>query len=573
MKRKIFTLSSLVLLSLQPVTTLAAVPVTNVETSATTEQINENNTNNEMKEEASKETAPEETVESTSESESIDSGQSESTSETSSTESSQTEETTDSSVETTDSSDSETSTTESTTETTSSSSTTETSTATTESSKPKNPKPDKTKKPEKPQPAGKKPAGGVQGPVLPPYGSIQTYPTLTGSEFVEEIGRYAAVIADKYDLYASVMIAQACLETGFGGSSLSQAPYHNLFGIKGAYQGKSVNLGTWEEENGKAYTTTAGFRVYPSYQESLLDYVKLLKTGLTGNGSFYKNTWKTTTLNYKQATKALTGTYATDSLYAEKLNGIIEAYDLQRFDSEYSYTFYEVANGVTSNDVVKYSKKTLKELNEWNPTLADIEEDQKKAAKEAEEAAKRGETNQLMPTTIQQEEEAKKEEENKKPKELKLVPGEKIVIGRKLIKAHEAINLNLVTKGKFSVPLAKNKYVVSSEYGPRWGTNHNGIDLAAPSGTPIYASSNGVVIDSGYSGSAGNYVIIQHSDGIYTSYFHMSRRAARNNQKLKRGELIGYVGSTGDSTGPHLHFAVGSGLWTGYINPRNLLDF
>lgn len=88
---------------------------------------------------------------------------------------------------------------------------------------------------------------------------------------------------------------------------------------------------------------------------------------------------------------------------------------------------------------------------------------------------------------------------------------------------------------------------------------YNGVDLAAPAGTPIYAAAAGKVIISksfGYNGGYGNYVAIYHSNGTQTLYSHLSRNAVVANTDVERGQIIGYVGSTGKSTGPHLHFEV-----------------
>jgi murein DD-endopeptidase MepM/ murein hydrolase activator NlpD len=86
---------------------------------------------------------------------------------------------------------------------------------------------------------------------------------------------------------------------------------------------------------------------------------------------------------------------------------------------------------------------------------------------------------------------------------------------------------------------------------------HAGLDFAAPIGTPIYATADGVVKVAGFSdGGYGNHVIINHGYGYETLYGHMVRVKARVGQHVKRGEVIGYVGSTGKSTGPHCHYEV-----------------
>lgn len=86
---------------------------------------------------------------------------------------------------------------------------------------------------------------------------------------------------------------------------------------------------------------------------------------------------------------------------------------------------------------------------------------------------------------------------------------------------------------------------------------HAGLDFAAPQGTPIYATADGTVSTSGNTGNGyGNHVIINHGYGYETLYGHMVRVKARNGQVVKRGEVIGWVGSTGKSTGPHCHYEV-----------------
>lgn len=157
----------------------------------------------------------------------------------------------------------------------------------------------------------------------------------TTNEFIQSIGTDAQRIAWDEGLYASVMIAQAILETGSSNSQLARPPHHNLFGIKGSYQGKNVSFSTQEDKgNGQLYTIQSAFRQYPSYKESLEDYAALLKKGISGNAGFYQATWKANAATYREATSALTGKYATDTSYDKKLNALIETYELTRFDCE-----------------------------------------------------------------------------------------------------------------------------------------------------------------------------------------------------------------------------------------------
>ncbi|MEO1768828.1 glucosaminidase domain-containing protein [Candidatus Enterococcus ferrettii] len=157
----------------------------------------------------------------------------------------------------------------------------------------------------------------------------------TTEAFIQTIGADAQTIAWSEGLYASVMIAQAILETGSGNSQLARPPYHNLFGIKGSYQGKNVSFNTQEDKgNGQLYTIQSAFRQYPGYRESLEDYAALLKKGISSNAGFYQATWKENASTYQAATKALTGKYATDTSYDKKLNALIETYGLDAWDQE-----------------------------------------------------------------------------------------------------------------------------------------------------------------------------------------------------------------------------------------------
>ena len=119
--------------------------------------------------------------------------------------------------------------------------------------------------------------------------------------------------------------------------------------------------------------------------------------------------------------------------------------------------------------------------------------------------------------------------------------------------------------------------MVTSPFGPRTAPTagassyHQGIDLGAAEGTPIYATRTGRVSIASYSNSAGNYVSINHGDGFSSIYMHMTRYVVSSGQAVSAGQLIGYVGSTGISTGPHLHFGISlNGV---YVNPAIYIGF
>jgi len=98
--------------------------------------------------------------------------------------------------------------------------------------------------------------------------------------------------------------------------------------------------------------------------------------------------------------------------------------------------------------------------------------------------------------------------------------------------------------------------VITSGYGLRWGRLHAGLDIGARSGTPILSAGTGVVIYASWLGGYGNLVVVDHGKGLSTAYAHMQRINARVGQSVAQGGLLGEVGSTGFSTGPHLHFEV-----------------
>lgn len=285
--------------------------------------------------------------------------------------------------------------------------------------------------------------------------------------FILRLGKEARKIGQEKNIYASVMIAQAILESASGNSQLASEPNFNLFGIKGAYEGQSVNFGTHEDDgSGNLYMIDAGFKKYPSYKESLEDYGDLITKGIDGSPEFYKGTWKSDAKSYQEATQFLTGRYATDITYNQKLNGLIETYQLTRFDREETTT--------------------------------------------------------------------------------------------------QAVTHPLPEGG-----------TVSSHYGQRGEETHRGVDFAAPSGSPIVAIKSGVVVTSEFNSSWGEYVVVAHEDGKASLYAHQSQRLVKVGDLVEAGDILGLVGSTGDSTGPHLHVEIsldGSLSMNSLIDPLSILD-
>ena len=126
-------------------------------------------------------------------------------------------------------------------------------------------------------------------------------------------------------------------------------------------------------------------------------------------------------------------------------------------------------------------------------------------------------------------------------------------LAAKIQAAQSHSNVQPTGSGQLSWPVSA---PITSPFGWRWGRMHEGVDLGAAYGTSIAAAAAGAVIYAGWLGGYGNLTVIDHGGGLATAYGHQSRIAVSVGQQVARGEIIGYVGSTGHSTGPHLHFEV-----------------
>ena len=125
------------------------------------------------------------------------------------------------------------------------------------------------------------------------------------------------------------------------------------------------------------------------------------------------------------------------------------------------------------------------------------------------------------------------------------------------------------------VPLPKPKAIITSPFGmrnhPTLGrpVKHNGIDFGSGRGTEIYAASNGKVVLAEFNSSFGSYIVIEHKDGQSTAYAHLDKLVISKGESVSKGQLIGYSGSTGRSTGPHLHYEVRTNGIP--VNPKDYL--
>ena len=173
----------------------------------------------------------------------------------------------------------------------------------------------------------------------------------SSTSFLNTAAKQAQRAAKKYGVYPSVMIAQAIVESDWGQSGLA-VKGNNLFGMKAddSWTGKSVTMKT-QEWNGKKYVTVdAAFRAYPNYEASFADNGKKLRLGVSWQPDRYQGAWIENAKSYTNATKALTGTYATAPTYNKTLNQRITEYDLTQYDPQISRatkTMYAKKSGAT----------------------------------------------------------------------------------------------------------------------------------------------------------------------------------------------------------------------------------
>ncbi len=217
---------------------------------------------------------------------------------------------------------------------------------------------------------------------------------------------------------------------------------------------------------------------------------------------------------------------------------------------------YEARITDAQKQASEYQKDILAQENAIQQMEAQIKRQEEEARKKAEEEARR-----------------KAEEEKRKKEE-----------AAKANKKEETSKNNTDSSSNKTQSTGNTKFIwpcpssrrVTSEFGGRESptegasSNHQGIDIGASSGSNIVAAASGTVVISTYSYSAGNYVMINHGGGVYTVYMHCSKLLASVGDTVKQGEVIAKVGSTGYSTGPHLHFGVrvnGS-----YVNPRKYVS-
>ncbi|MEY8294607.1 glycoside hydrolase family 73 protein [Limosilactobacillus caviae] len=173
----------------------------------------------------------------------------------------------------------------------------------------------------------KEEAQSISEPDLHTY--LPQLPSAIQAKFINRIAPVTQQIGKEYDLYPSVIIAQAALESDWGCSMLGKSPYNNLFGVKGYFDQQTVSQLTTEyDPQGQKLQVFSNFRRYPNEYEALKDYAKTLDDPL------YHNVHRQNTSSYRDATRALRGRYATDPQYDQKLNRLIDTYQLTKYDDQ-----------------------------------------------------------------------------------------------------------------------------------------------------------------------------------------------------------------------------------------------
>ena len=240
------------------------------------------------------------------------------------------------------------------------------------------------------------------------------------------------------------------------------------------------------------------------------------------------------------------------------------------FDSSSFADLLDRANFV--NEVIEYDNGVMDELEQARQAVADAKAaiESAKSEQEAELAVlqerqaelkeKEAEADALL-SEIQEKEDEAQEALDAASAAAKAMDNEIAKKQQELEAQLAARNQTIVSESGYMWPLS-GYYTLSSLYGGRIHpitgkpNNHGGIDIPAPKNTSILASKSGVVITSGYNSSYGNYVVVSHGSGNTTLYAHMSSRSVSVGQWVDQGDVLGITGSTGISSGPHLHFEI-----------------
>lgn len=198
--------------------------------------------------------------------------------------------------------------------------------------------------------------------------------------FINELSNEIKPLAEKHDLYASIMIAQAIVESDWGQNEFAKAPYYNLFGLEGQYKGQSAMLDKTNQETGA--TEKKEMKHYGSYKEAIQDYIEIIKTtSRDGNENYFSGTWRSNAKDYQTAAEALKGRFNDDESYVQKLVSVIQENDLTSYDATEPVTppvaqpavetpaqpqEYTVQTGDTINSITDQFGIGVDEFTEWN---------------------------------------------------------------------------------------------------------------------------------------------------------------------------------------------------------------
>jgi len=447
---------------------------------------------------------------------------------------------------------------------------------------------------------------------------------LSPEEFINLISAEVQRYADEYNIYASVMMAQAALQSGWGTSATAQAPNNNVMGITAGSNEQGVE-----------------YRTYENIVASLKDYAELIRNGVSWDKNFYSGAWRENAATYEEATKWLTGRYAIDPNYHLKLNELIKRYNLTRFDVQTSGQVSPSTESAIEKAVEKAAEKqaqgsaqlrSAKHAQRKQEAPAKEEKGTNKPAESKQKPAKeeviepKETENKVKPAEKPQPQakpEANQQSNAKSGKTYTVQPGDslsgiasktnstvtQIVESNKGLDAGNLqVGQNIVTPTKEAAkpeqqvetpkPAAKPSTaqetqtnaqgwvrptagVVTSRYGwrsyplnPSRRDFHMGVDISSGTNSPVVAAKAGTVTasNSGYNWGYGNYVDIDHGDGLMTRYAHLAPGwKASVGQKVAAGERIGTQGTTGASTGVHLHFEIHKN--GKHTNPENYMKF
>ena len=297
----------------------------------------------------------------------------------------------------------------------------------------------------------------------------------------------------------------------------------------------------------------------------------------------YKVTLNGKKIGYCQDKTALQNKINT---YMEKGEDGQEHVAFVQIDELPEYTMCLLKKGIVTNDeeiyeavketgVTYYRYYAIAESDKEKKYLASFEE-----AEEVIKELKKKESTNSSKLTIVEKYETELPELTTKSKAVSSLYKKKVVVatttttranspGASSVNTSRAVSNKKVNLG---MSLAKPvSGVLTSRYGYRWGRTHTGIDIGAPTGTSIKAAAAGTVSFSGWKGTLGYLVVLNHGNGIQTYYAHCSKLLVSSGQKVSKGQLIAKVGSTGRSTGPQLHFEIrvnGSS-----INPQSYIGY